>query len=592
MYLHAKEAVLVANGKNWCLYGFKEENEYLSVMNFQRIIWAALMFGIGTNAFAQDADLPLQHEAYHFIDRLDIKGVTGGTVHTDQKPYSRQAVSEIFAAADTSAMKPTEREWLRLTRLSADDDFANANAKKGVLKYFFKNQRDLFHYANGKVRLYANVIGHIAGGMDQHNYTLDNSQIGLFNYRNSRGVQLRGSISNRLGFFTEVSENQAKLPQFVRGSYADLGVLYGQNFVKTFDVAPNTGFDYFTARGYVTYSPGKQFRLKLGKDRAFLGNGHQSLLLNDQATDYFFLNLNTRIWKLEYINHFALMTDFIKGKPDGYGTFPKKYAVMHELNYKPWKQFSVGLFESVVYSPHLPGGNRGFELEYMNPLIFYRSVEQSLGSPDNSMLGLHWKLNALKRFQHYGQFLLDDLNFRNRTIGPGYVGNKFGYQFGIKYIDAFWLRGLDLQMEYNWVRPYTYSHFNPSASYSHYGQPLGYAYGANAHDVNLILRYQPFPRWSALLMMNSVLKGRDINGLNYGGDIFKPYTTRVQDYNNVVGQGDPLKITQLYGRLSYRLLSLDAYADLEGRYRKENNNSSLSILGSLRINLPNQIQKY
>jgi hypothetical protein len=80
--------------------------------------------------------------------------------------------------------------------------------------------------------------------------------------------------------------------------------------------------------------------------------------------------------------------------------------------------------------------------------------------------------------------------------------------------------------------------------------------------------------------------------LNWGGDIFKPYTTRVQDYNNVVGQGDPLKITQLYGRLSYRLLSLDAYADLEGRYRKENNNTSMSILGSLRINLPNQIQKY
>jgi hypothetical protein len=561
-------------------------------MKLLRILLLATFSLVASFIWAQDADLPQQHEGYHYIDRLDIKGLTGGTVHTDQKPYSRSSVSQVFAATDTSEMTPKELEWFRLSRMAADDDYANSIQGKGVLKYLFRNRRDFYHYESGKVRLYANVVGHLTGGMDQNNYTMDLSKVNLFNYRNSRGVQLRGSISNRVGFFTELTENQLKAPQFVRSSYSDLGVLYGQNFVKVFDAAPNTGFDYFTARGYITYSPGKQFRLKLGKDRAFLGNGHQSLLLADQATDYFFLNLTTRIWKLEYINHFALMTDHIKGKPDGYGTYPKKYAVFHELNYKPWKQLSVGLFESVVYSPHLPGSTRGFEIEYLNPIIFYRSVEQSLGSPDNSMLGLHWKVNALKRFQHYGQFLLDDLNFRIRSQGTGYVGNKFGYQFGLKYIDAFWVRGLDMQLEYNSVRPYTYSHFNPSASYSHYGQPLAYTYGANAHDVNLILRYQPFPRWSALLVFNSVLKGLDTNGLNYGGDIFKPYTTSFQQFNNVVGQGDPFKITQVYGRLSYRILQLDAYADLEGRYRKENENSSLSVLGSLRINLPNQIQKY
>lgn len=543
-------------------------------------------------AVGQDADLPVQHEAYHFMDRLDIKGLTGETVHTDQKPYSRGAVSEIFAAVDTADLRQRDKEWLRLTRIAADDDYAETLEGKGVLKYLFRNGRDFFHYSNGKVRLYANVVGHLSGGMDHHNFTAGLTAVDVFNYRNSRGVQLRGSISDRLGFFTEITENQLKAPQFVRESYAELGVLYGQNFVKIFDAAPNTGFDYFGARGYVTYSPGKQLRVKLGKDRAFWGNGHQSLLLSDQATDYFFLNLTTRIWKLEYINHFALMTDFIRNKPDGYGTFPKKYAVFHTLNYKPWKQVSVGLFESVVYSPQLPGGARGFELEYLNPLIFYRSVEQSLGSPDNSMLGLHWKVNALRRFQQYGQFLLDDLNFRNRVNGAGYVGNKFGYQLGLKYVDAFWVPRLDVQVEYNWVRPYTYSHFNPSASYSHYGQPLGYAYGANAHDVNLMVRYQPFPRWSALVAVTKVLKGRDLDGLNYGGDIFKPYTTSFQDYNNFVGQGDALNITQLYGRVSYRLLNLDAYAELEGRYRKENVYASTSVLGSLRIHLPNQLMKY
>ncbi len=542
---------------------------------------------------AQDADLPLQHESYQMVDRLDIKGLTGGTVHTDMKPYSRQAVSTIFAATDTSAMSLRERNWFRLTRLAADDNFAATNDKKGILKYLFKNQRDFYHFESDNVRLYANVVGHVAGGVDQNDYTVGQNQTNLFNYRNTRGVQLRGSVTKHIGFFTEVTENQIKQPHFVRESYAQLGVLNGQNFVKEFDGGtPNTGFDYFNARGYITYSPVEQFRVKFGKDKVFLGNGYQSLLLSDNAAEHFFLNLNTRIWKLEYINHFAMMTDFIKGKPDSYGTYPKKYAVFHQLNYKPWKQLSVGLFESVVYSPRLPSGHRGFEIEYLNPLIFYRSVEQSLGSPDNSMLGLTWKLNALKHFQQYGQFLLDDLNFRQRANGSGYYGNKYGYQLGLKYIDAFKVMGLDLQMEYNWVRPFTYSHFNPAASYSHYGQALGYAYGANTHDLNLIARYQPFARWSALAIFTTVLQGRDLNGLNYGGDISRPYTTAVQQYNNFVGQGDPLKITQLYGRISYRLLSLDAYADLEGRYRKENQNTSMSIMGSLRINLPNQVMKY
>lgn len=552
-----------------------------------------LLFALPFWGFSQDADLPQQHEGYHFVDRLDIKGLTDDAVATESKPYARKMVAELLAATDTSSMPMREKKWFDLMRIAVDDDYADANTGKGFLKYFFTNKRDIFHYNNGKVKLYANVVGHISMGIDQNDYNATLTKTNLVNYRNSRGVQLRGSIGSKVGFFSEMIENQAKMPQFVRNSYADLGVLNGQNFVKVFDEGtPNTGFDYFSARGYVTYSPSKAFRLKFGKDRAMLGNGYQSLLLNDNATDYFLLNLNTKIWKLEYINHFTMMTDFIPNKPDGFGILPKKYGAMHEIIYRPSKGISLGIFESVVYSPFLPSGHRGFEIEYLNPIIFYRSVEQSLGSPDNSMLGLSWKFNFLKRFQHYGQFLLDDLNFRNRGQGKGYVGNKFGSQWGLKYIDAFSVMGLDLQAEYNRVRPYTYSHFNPAASYVHYGQYLGYAYGANAHDLNFIIRYQPLPRWSAMLMYNTVLKGLDINSSNYGGNPNRPYTTNVQDYNNFVGQGDPLKIQQIYGRLSYRVLNLDGYLDLEGRYRKENENSSLSILGSMRINLPNQMLKY
>lgn len=535
---------------------------------------------------AQTGDLPLNHQLYHYIDRLDIKGLTGGTVHTDVKPYARSWVQDIFEKVDSDSIPARQREWHRLMRLVGDDAFALQNEGKGVLKQLYKNKRDFFYLDKKNIRLFINPILYLSAGGDQHDYNGAGLTENLFNYRNSRGVRVRGTAFGKLGFFTEVSENQVKYPQFVRNNYDEHGVLWGENFVKIFDADANPGFDFFNAIGYITYSPVKEFRIKFGKDRAFLGNGYQSLLLSDHATDYFFLNFNTRIWKLEYVNHFAQMTDFIRGKPDSYGVFPRKYAVFHQLFYKPWDWLSVGLFESVVYSPTLPAGNRGFELEYLNPLIFYRSVEQSLGSPDNSMLGLSWKANLLQRFQVYGQIMLDDFNFRNRDQGTGYWGNKYGWQAGLKYIDAFFLPGFDLQVEYNRVRPYTYSHFNPTANYSHYGQFLAHSMGANVHDLNVIARYQPFPRWHATAAVTSMFKGMDIDGDNYGGDIFRPYTLRVQDYNNTVGQGAAFDVMSLYGKLSYRLLELDGFAEIEARYRKENDITSMSILGSLRLNMP------
>jgi hypothetical protein len=543
---------------------------------------------------AQDADLPLNHEAYHYIDRLDITGALGETVHTDYKPYSRAAVSEIFSKASTEGYSDRDQAWFDLMRIAADDDYADEQKSKGVLKKLYRNGRDFFSFHKEKARLYINPIGILGVGGDQQDYTTGlNGDEFLLNYRNTRGVRVRGTAFKRLGFFTEFTENQWKTPVFIRNQQATTGVLDGENFVKVFDAPTgNPGFDYFNARGYITYAPAKELRLKFGKDRAFLGNGYQSLLLSDHATDYFFLNIQARIWKLEYVSHFTQMTDFIRGKPDSYGVYPRKYAVFHMLSYKPWHWLSVGAFESVVYSPTLPGGQRGFELEYMNPIIFYRSVEQSLGSPDNAMLGLNWKANLLQRFQVYGQIMLDDFNFRNRDLGTGYWGNKYGWQVGMKYINAFWVPRLDLQLEYNRIRPYTYQHFNPTANYAHYGQPLAHAMGANLYDVNLILRYQPFPRWSGQLLFTRLTKGLDIDGENYGGDISIPYTLRVQDFNNVPGQGDQLNITNIQGRISYRLLRLDAYADLEARYRKENQFTSMSVMGSLRFNMPNRPVRY
>jgi hypothetical protein len=44
--------------------------------------------------------------------------------------------------------------------------------------------------------------------------------------------------------------------------------------------------------------------------------------------------------------------------------------------------------------------------------------------------------------------------------------NKYGYQLGVKYYNAFKVDNLQLQLEYNHVRPYVYSHSMPITNYA------------------------------------------------------------------------------------------------------------------------------
>jgi hypothetical protein len=56
---------------------------------------------------------------------------------------------------------------------------------------------------------------------------------------------------------------------------------------------------------------------------------------------------------------------------------------------------------------------------------------------------------------------LGDIKERNNSWK-----NKYGYQLGVKYYNAFKVDNLQLQLEYNHVRPYVYSHSIPITNYA------------------------------------------------------------------------------------------------------------------------------
>jgi hypothetical protein len=104
---------------------------------------------------------------------------------------------------------------------------------------------------------------------------------------------------------------------------------------------------------------------------------------------------------------------------------------MHYLDVNIGKKNSltVGIFEAVMWKP---AASRGYELHYLNPIIFLRPVENSVGSPDNALLGtnIRWKLNS--RNTLYAQLMLDELLLDEVRAGKGWWGNKQAFQLGYK----------------------------------------------------------------------------------------------------------------------------------------------------------------
>lgn len=230
-----------------------------------------------------------------------------------------------------------------------------------------------------------------------------------------------------------------------------------------------------------------------------------------------------------------LMPQFVKS---GDNLLDKKYQALHHLSFDLSKSVTIGVFEAVTF-----GRRNHFDFQYLNPIIFLRPIESSNGSSDKAKVGLDFKANVVKRLQFYGQFLLDEFVLSKLKNDPTNYVNKYGYQLGAKYVDAFGIANLDLQFELNRVRPFVYSHYDSVANYTHYNQPMAHPLGANFQEFIGILKYQPAPKWYIYARAMYYYQGLDSAGYNFGGNPFRLYNTDKPP----VDPGDPLSLQRTNG---------------------------------------------
>ena len=188
----------------------------------------------------------------------------------------------------------------------------------------------------------------------------------------------------------------------------------------------------------------------------------------------------------------------------------------------------------------------------MNPVIFLRPVEYSLGSPDNVIIGLDLKYKVLNNQYFYSQIVFDEFTFKEIQKNDGYWANKYAFQIGYKIFQSKKGNLFTYNIEYNYVRPYMYSHWT-SSSYGHYAQPLAHPLGANFDEIILSLNLTK-KRLKILFNYNYSRVGLDDiknDSISYGNDIFLDYNLRSSNYEVYMFNGIKSKVINLSTEFSY-----------------------------------------
>lgn len=249
---------------------------------------------------------------------------------------------------------------------------------------------------------------------------------------------------------------------------------------------------------------------------------------------------------------------------------------------------NIGLFETVIHDRE-----NGLDFNYFNPLIFYKSVEWYLGSPDNVLVGLDWKANFARKFSFYGQFLLDE--FRVSELiqdNQGWWANKYGLQAGLKYIDVFDITQLDLQAEFNTVRPYTYAYQDEALNFTHYNSALAHPLGANFRELIGIVKYKPLKKLYFENRFMFATQGLDTANTYLGANIFDNINDRPEEYGHSTLQGNLTTTITNDFRVSFSPW-YNMFFDVNYTYRKQSDelaipelNTSTNYLGlSFRANI-------
>jgi len=401
-----------------------------------------------------------------------------------------------------------------------------------------------------------------------------------FPFHTYGGVKFHSEYIKNVSLHADVYANYYQSPSYLTSQIDSSDIIPHNGLALS---SQNGKYAYLNANGYLSYMPAEYINFEIGRGKHFFGDGERSLLLSDNSNFTPYAKADVEVWKVKYVYLIAQQKDYDLRFPDD--KFSTKYTATHFLSFHLNRFMNISLFETVISSPiDSMGANRGFDVNYMNPVIFFRPVDLSQGSPDNVLVGIGGSLRMFANTQFYGHGILDEFILSHYKAKNGWWGNKYGLQLGVKSFKTLRIENLYSQFEYNFVRPFTYSHSSPITAYGSYGQPLAHPLGANFKEGIAIVNYT-YKDFTTQIKMSYSIYGENADTINYGHNIYRSYLDRTAgDEGYFLTDGINTKLVNVELKFWYPLVKDLFYAEAGAAYRKQssailNDNNMMFFVG-------------
>lgn len=491
----------------------------------RKILWVALSCLLPGTLSSQNTYIPIGSDEYKLVDRIETtEWFINRDFSTALKPLSRRDIAylaseykEFFQLTPNTVPNAIDihnadraynisGEWGKPNVMYSD---ATERRHRPILKYFYQTEPNLLQYGNENFFFALNPVLYAQAGLENNHSELK--------YIFMRGAEVRARILRNIGIYTVVAETQEKFPNYFTT------IANKHRFFPGFDFysggTSKRPFDGLYARGYVDFPVYKDYiTATFGYDKNFIGDGYRSLLLGSSGAPATFLRLRYNWRGFTYQNlYMELIDDFSQG---GDRRLPKKYASIHYLSMNIGRRLNLGLFESTVFNRH-----NAMDIYNFIPVIYGNTLHRAWTGQHQTSLGLTFKALPWNNFQVYGQGFANSIDFRN--FSEGSWKNQFATQLGIKYTNAFTLRNLDLQLEWNAVRPWTYTAQDSITNYTHYNQPLAHPLGSGFQEWIASFDYQPIKDLRiGLTGIYSIKNSKEATG----EFIYQPSSARMSDF--------------------------------------------------------------
>ena len=440
--------------------------------------------------YASPISVPLDHWSYHFIERLQAKGVLRDFL-SNIKPYSRGEIVDMIAHIDGLMengevnLSNVEKDQLELMK----GEFAQELIKREIVAE--TEYRHIVDWSNVENRVVAE-IGY-AQGVAAKSGTEDHEA-----YLNTFRVLFWGNLSQELFFYNDsmASYERTDEPLPLWHPYIDDSRYPWSAVSDAYVVVRLPWAD-----------------LQMGKDAVLWGPGEDGVIgLSGVDPTFDLVKLQIQMWEFKFVNILGFLRDDLAREYRS--DVVRKYVSAHRIEIKPFSGFSIGWQEVYIYAENL-------HMELLNPIMPYQMAEDYLGDSGNNTMEGDIDLCVLPNTRLYASLFLDDLHPKESFFK--YNGNRWAILGGVLVVDPFGLENFDFRVEYARVEPWVYPHKaiiqNPPIplSYKHFNTPLGHWIGPNSDDLFFEANHSFSRDTAANLSYRRVRKG-EIGGSLYDYD--------------------------------------------------------------------------